>query len=307
MTQTILGAGGAIGIPLAKDLKNYTDKIRLAGRNPEKVNDTDELYSIDAKDFRQIDGAVKGSDVLYVTIGFEYSHKVWQQVWPGFMEAVIMACKKHGTKLVFFDNMYLYSRDSVPFMTEEAEINPPGKKGRVRARLHEMIMNEVNKGELTALIARAADFYGPYNKNSAIQIMAADNLRKGKKAQAFGNPDKVHTYTYTPDAAKAVAILGNTEDAFNQVWHLPTTNERLSNRDWINLIAKELGKEPKIQVVPVWMVKLIGLFVPIMSEFPEMIYQYEQDYVFDSTKFETRFTFKPTAPHEGVKEMVKNL
>ena len=42
--QTILGSGGAIGLPLAKELKSFTSQIRLVSRNPKKVNDTDELF-----------------------------------------------------------------------------------------------------------------------------------------------------------------------------------------------------------------------------------------------------------------------
>lgn len=38
MKQTVLGAGGAIGIELAKVLTPYTTNIRLVGRNPKKVN-----------------------------------------------------------------------------------------------------------------------------------------------------------------------------------------------------------------------------------------------------------------------------
>lgn len=34
--QTILGAGGDIGTPLAKELRRYTDKVRLVARNPKK-------------------------------------------------------------------------------------------------------------------------------------------------------------------------------------------------------------------------------------------------------------------------------
>lgn len=44
--QTILGAGGAIGIDLAKELLAYTDKIRLVSRNPVKVNAGDELFPL---------------------------------------------------------------------------------------------------------------------------------------------------------------------------------------------------------------------------------------------------------------------
>nr|MBK9652480.1 NAD-dependent epimerase/dehydratase family protein [Bacteroidota bacterium] len=305
--QTILGAGGAIGIPLAKELKKYTDKIRLVSRNPKKVNETDELFPIDLNDLTQIEKAIAGSEVVYVVIGFEYKLSVWQKMWPPFMQAVINACKKNNAKLVFFDNVYLYDKSAIPHMTETSAIATVSKKGKIRRELHEMIMNEVEKKTLTALIARSADFYGPDNKSSALNLMVVNNFMKGKKAQAFGDINKIHTYTYTPDAAKATAILGNTDDAYNQVWHVPTTKEKLSNLQWIQLIANELKVEPKIQALPVWFIHILGLFIPVMKEFPEMIYQYEQDYFFDSTKFEKRFNISATTPKEGIKILVESL
>lgn len=305
--QTILGSGGAIGIPLAKELKNYTSKIRLVSRNPKKANDTDELFPCDVNDISQINKAIEGSEIVYVTIGFEYNTKVWQKVWIPFLQAVINACKKHNAKLVFFDNVYMYAKSSIPFMTEDAEIMPASKKGEIRKQLQDMIISEIEKKNLTALIARAADFYGPDNKNSALNMMVADNFMKGKKAQVFGDINKIHTYTYTPDAAKATALLGNTIDAYNQVWHVPTTKEKLTNLQWIQLIANELKVEAKIQTIPVWMIKILGLFIPIMKEFPEMIYQNEQDYIFDSTKFEKRFGITATTPKEGIRILIESL
>ena len=305
--QTILGSGGAIGIPLAKELGKFTNHIRLVSRNPKKVNETDELFPIDGKDLSQIDKAIAGSEVVYVVIGFEYKLSVWQKMWPSFMEAVIKACKNHNAKLVFFDNVYMYDKSAIPHMTETSPIQAPSKKGAVRQQLHEMIMNEVEKNNLTALIARSADFYGPENKSSALNMMVVDNLMKGKKAQAFGKIDKIHTYTYTPDAAKATALLGNTNDAYNQVWHVPTTKEKLTNLQWIQLIAKELKVEAKVQMVPIWLIKILGLFIPIMKEFPEMIYQYEQDYIFDSSKFEKRFGITATDPKDGIKMLIESL
>jgi nucleoside-diphosphate-sugar epimerase len=304
--QTILGSGGGIGIPLAKELKNYTDQIRLVSRNPKKVNDTDELFPLDVHDLSQIDKAIAGSEVVYVTIGFKYKLSVWQEIWPPFMKAVIDACIRHNAKLVFFDNVYMYAKSAIPQMTEEAPIQPPSKKGEVRKQLHDMIMEEVEKKTLTALIARAADFYGPDAKNSPLVVMAYENLIKGKKAQVFGNLNKIHTMTYTPDAAKATALLGNTQDAYNQVWHVPTTKENLSNLEWVQLIADELKAEARIQPVPAWLLHVLGLFNPMMKEFPEMLYQYEQDYFFDSSKFEKRFGMKATAPREGIRSLIEN-
>jgi nucleoside-diphosphate-sugar epimerase len=304
--QTILGSGGAIGIPLAKELKNYTNQIRLVSRNPKKVNETDELYPIDLNDLSQIDKAIAGSEVVYVVIGFEYKLSVWQKSWPPFLAAVIDSCKTHQAKLVFFDNVYMYAKTAIPHMTEESTIQAPSKKGAVRQQLHQMIMSEVENKTLTALIARSADFYGPDNKSSALNLMVVDNFLKGKKAQAFGNINKIHTYTYTPDAAKAAALLGNTNDAYNQVWHVPTTKEKLTTKQWIELIANEMKVEAKIQTVPLWMIKTLGLFIPIMKEFPEMLYQYEQDYFFDSSKFEKRFGELPTEPKVGIRLLIEN-
>jgi nucleoside-diphosphate-sugar epimerase len=270
------------------------------------VNDTDELFPLDVHDLSQIDKAIAGSEVVYVTIGFKYKLSVWQEIWPPFMKAVIDACIRHNAKLVFFDNVYMYAKSAIPQMTEEAPIQPPSKKGEVRKQLHDMIMEEVEKKTLTALIARAADFYGPDAKNSPLVVMAYENLIKGKKAQVFGNLNKIHTMTYTPDAAKATALLGNTQDAYNQVWHVPTTKENLSNLEWVQLIADELKAEARIQPVPAWLLHVLGLFNPMMKEFPEMLYQYEQDYFFDSSKFEKRFGMKATAPREGIRSLIEN-
>lgn len=307
MLQTIIGSGGAIGTPLARELKKYTDRIRLVSRNPKKVNDADELWPMDVNDLSQIDGAIEGSGVVYVTIGFQYSLKVWQRTWPPFMKAVVDACIRHKARLVFFDNVYLYAPSEIPHLTEESAISPVSKKGLVRKELHDMIFREVESGRLTAMIVRAADFYGPDNNNSAITQMVVDRYKAGKGAQVMGDPNKIHTYTFTPDAAKATALLGNTPDAFNQVWHVPTTSEKLTNREWIEQIARRMGVEPKVQPVPTFMVRLIGLFVPIMREFPEMMYQFDRDYVLDSSKFEKRFGFGATPPEEGIRIMLDKM
>ncbi|MEO6869353.1 MAG: NAD(P)H-binding protein, partial [Ginsengibacter sp.] len=97
--QTIIGSGGSIALPLASELSKYTNRVRLVSRHPKKVNETDEIFPLDVNDLLQIDNAVAGSEVVYVTLGFAYSLKVWQQAWPPFIEAVIKACISHKAKL----------------------------------------------------------------------------------------------------------------------------------------------------------------------------------------------------------------
>jgi len=305
--QTIIGSGGTIGIPLAKELTKFTQYIRLVSRNPKKVNTGDELFPMDVNDFNKINAAIDGSDVVYVTIGFEYKLEVWQKTWPSFISAVIDACEKHKARLVFFDNVYMYAKTSIPHMTEDAPLQPPSKKGAVRLQVHQMIMDAAANNRIKALIARSADFYGPDTDKSVLIETGAKNLLKGKKAQVFGNPDKIHTYTFTPDAGRATALLGNTDDAYNQVWHVPTTKEKRTTRQWLQMIAEEIETEPKMQKVPTWMLRVLGLFNPLIKEFPEMLYQNQMDYVFDSSKFEKRFGIVATPPREGIKMMMGYL
>ena len=302
--QTILGGNGTIGSVLAKELTKYTNSIRLVSRHPKKVNATDELFPADLSDPEQVEKAIAGSEVVYLLVGFEYTLKVWLDKWPKLMRATIDACIKHHAKLVFFDNVYLYDIGAIPHMTEDSSINPPSKKGMVRRQIADMLMTAVKAGKLTGLIARSADFYGPSNDKSFLIEVVYKNIKKGKKPNWFIKADKKHSFTYTPDAAKATAILGNTADAYGQVWHLPTDKNSLTGKEMISLFTKEMNVADKVFVLPMWLLKLLGLFIPLMKEMPEMMYQYDRDYVFDSSKFQEYFNFSPTSYQQGVKETI---
>jgi nucleoside-diphosphate-sugar epimerase len=303
--QTILGANGTIGSVLTKELVSYTNKIRLVSRNPRKVNESDDLFPADLSNPAFVDQAVEGSDVVFLVVGFDYNLKVWEEKWPTLMRATINACIKHNARLVFFDNVYSYDINAIPHMTEESEYNPPSRKGAVRKQISQMLMDEVKAGKLMALIARSADFYGPGNDKSFANEMVYKNFLKGRRANWFIDADKKHSFTYTPDAAKATALLGNTDDAYNTIWHLPTDKNTITGREFIELFSKEMKVSNKLVVMPMWMVKLAGIFVPVLKEMREMMYQYDRDYFFDSSKFDKRFNFKTTTYQEGVRNTVE--
>ena len=302
--QTIIGANGTIGSVLAKELKTYTDKIRLVSRNPRRVNESDELFPADISLPGMVDKVVAGSEVVYVVVGFDYNIKVWEEKWPRFMRDVIDSCIRNNSRLVFFDNVYMYDINEIQHMTEDSAINPVSRKGKVRKQIAQMVTDNVKSGKLMALIARSADFYGPHNEKSFVTEMVYKNLKKGKSANWFINADKKHSFTFTPDAARATALLGNTLDAYNQVWHLPTDKNTLTGREFIGLFAREMTTRDNVSVLPKWFIKVLGLFIPIMKEMPEMMYQYDRDYIFDSSKFDKRFNFKTTSYQDGVKASV---
>ena len=173
--QTILGANGVIARELASSLPKYTNEIRLVSRMPKKVNKTDLVLSADLTIYEQTLKAVENSEVVYLTAGLDYTIKTWQIKWPIIMQNVINACKKHNAKLVFFDNVYMYGKVE-GIMTENTPINPCSRKGEVRAKIAGMLLDEVKQGNLTAIIARAADFYGPKTATRFLNALVIDNL-----------------------------------------------------------------------------------------------------------------------------------
>lgn len=297
--QTILGANGTIARELSSALVSVTSEIRQVSRSPRKVNSGDLTFAADLLDARMTADAVAGSDVVYLVAGLQYSSSVWQDQWPRVMRNVIDACKQHGARLVFFDNVYAYGRvDGV--MTEETPFNPISRKGEVRARIATMLLDEMRAGNLQAMIARSADFYGPGAVQSFPYATVFQRLKAGKAPQWIGNPNAVHTFTFTPDAGRALARLGNSAEAFGQTWHLPTSKELMTGHDFVRLACEVAGQPFRIQTVPRWMLKLLGLFMPVLRENEEMMYQFEHDYRFDSGKIESAYRLQPTPYRQGI-------
>jgi nucleoside-diphosphate-sugar epimerase len=303
--QTILGAGGAIANELAKALTNYTGEIKLVSRNPKKINEGDLIFAADLLDHQQVDEAVKGSEVVYLTAGLPYNTKIWQKNWPVIINNVIDACIKHNCRLVFFDNIYLYNDKNLNPITESSPVNPTTKKGKLRAELVSLIWEAAEKKGLVALIARSADFYGPSIKNvSLLTETVFKPLSAGKSANWLVSDKSLHSFTYTIDAGNATAKLGNTIDAFGETWHLPTAKNPFTGKEWVENIAREMGKIPKYRTVSKMLIKFIGIFSLVMRESYEMLYQYDKDYVFNSDKFEKRFDIKPTPYIDGIRNVI---
>lgn len=308
MTQTILGAGGAIGIELAKALAEYTSEIRLVSRNPKKVNQTDALFPADLTKREEVFKAIAGSDITYVAIGFAYKTSVWKENWIPFIQNVVDACIQHNSKLVFFDNVYAIGGNNVNHITENSPISPTSKKGEIRAEVDRIILKNVESKKLQAIIARSPDFFGGTARQTSVMMnLVYDNLIKDKKAQWFCNAKLVHSMGYVPELARGTAMLGNTPEAYNKIWNLPTDPNQITGEEWINLFAKELGKDNKFTVLPNWMVKGFGLIVPVMKELAEMNYQYDRDYYFDSSKFNDYFKFTPITHGVAVKQVVLQM
>ena len=296
---TILGAGGSVSDELVKVLAARMLPIRTVSRHGGGMAGAAEVRLADLTSREQTREAVEGSDVVFLLAGLRYDHKLWAEQWPRILDNAVDACKHARAKLIFFDNVYMYGKVNGP-MTEETPYGPTSKKGETRALIATRVERAWKEGELTAMIARAADFYGPGAKNGIPNVMVFEPLNQGKKPMCLISDALPHSYTYVPDAAQALATLAESPTAWNQTWHLPTAAQPLTGREFIVAAAEAMGKAPKYRVLSRTMVKLAGIINPTIRQVYEMLYQNESPYMFDSSKYARAFGFAGTPYMEGI-------
>jgi nucleoside-diphosphate-sugar epimerase len=216
------------------------------------------------------------------------------------MANAIEACKRAGAKLIFFDNVYMYGKVSGA-MKEETPFNPCSKKGEIRAKIATSLINEWKAGSLAAMIARSADFYGPGARNSVPNILVFEKFAKKETASWLVNDSVPHSYTYTVDAARSLVTLAGSQSAWNQTWHMPTSPDPPTGRQFVTMAAQEFGVKPKYRVLNRLMLRIAGWFDSTIGESYEMLYQSGSPYIFDSSKFATAFGFAGTPYAEGIR------
>jgi nucleoside-diphosphate-sugar epimerase len=298
--QTILGAGGAIGTELLKELVAGGESVRLVGRNPKSLPGATEAVAADLADLDQTIRAVSGSTVVHLVVGLKYDERIWRDLWPRIMGNVIEACKCAQAKLIFFDNVYMYGRVS-GLMTEQTPFNPCSRKGEIRARIASTLLGEIQQGKLTAMIARSADFYGPNARTSVANVLVFDKFSKGATAAWLVNDAVPHSFTFTLDAARSLALLAKSETAWNQTWHVPTAGDPPTGKQFVAMAARQFGVPPRHRILGRPLVRIAGLFDSDVRASYEMLYQSESAYLFDSSKFARAFGFVPTSYDEGIR------
>ncbi|MEE2523775.1 NAD-dependent epimerase/dehydratase family protein [Pseudarthrobacter sp. J75] len=295
--QTILGANGQIAVELARELHHgYTTDLRLVSRNPRQVNDSDALVRADLLIAAQTAAAVKGSDTVYFTAGLPANTELWETEFPRMLRNALDASRTAGARFVYFDNTYMYPQDD-RFQDEETPFAPVGRKGKVRAAMASMVLDEMNRGDIPVLIGRAPEFYGPGRTQSFTNTLIIDRLKAGRKPRIPVRDDRLRTLIWTPDASRALALLGNTADAYGQTWHLPVAEDRLTYREFVAMAGTAFGQNRGYTVLPRWALNAAGVFSAQVRELRELLPRYEHNNVFDSTKFATRFPEFAATPY----------
>ncbi|AQW20691.1 NAD-dependent dehydratase [Lentilactobacillus curieae] len=304
--QTILGSNGQIGHELAEELyKNYTQELRLVSRNPKRIHPSDQTVAANLLDYDETLAAVAGSDIVYFTAGLPMNSDMWEQQFLVMLDNIINASKQAHSKLVFFDNTYMYPKNDTP-QTESSPLLHEGRKSTVRAKMAKRLIDEIKKGDLPIVICRAPEFYGPDNTKSITNSMIFNRIKAGKRVFIPVNDKTKRTLIWTPDASRAMALIGNTESAYGQTWHLPTT-KGITYQEMLKISEQVLGKPIKYSVIKLWMFKLGSLFNPALKESMELLPRYRVDNVFLSNKFKTKFPkFDVTSFEAGITQILDN-
>ncbi|MGO9480380.1 MAG: NAD-dependent epimerase/dehydratase family protein [Candidatus Kryptoniota bacterium] len=301
---TILGGGGVVADELSRLLIAGGKNVRVVSRSGHGIQGA-AILQADISFLDQAVEAVKNSSVTYLCVGLKYDRKLWAEKWPAIMANTIEACKRAKSKLVFLDNVYSYGKVDGA-MVESTPYNPCSRKGEIRAEIANELISEVKAGDLRALIARAADFYGPCaDKTGVPNILVFKPFSHRKKANWLVNDRVKHSFTFTLDIAKALLALSESDEAYGQVWHLPTASNPLTGKEFIDAAAKEFGVAPKYRVLAGWMMRLAGLSDKTTAELYEMLYQSKDDYIFDSSKFQNAFRIEPVSYEDGIRDTVK--
>ncbi|MFC3196488.1 NAD-dependent epimerase/dehydratase family protein [Parapedobacter deserti] len=303
--HTVLGASGATGRAVILELAKRNLSIRAVHRSA-KPSESGTVQA-NLLDKEQTIRAIDGSSYVYLCVGLQYRSKVWERDWPLLMANVIEACIVTKAVLIFFDNVYMYSKPLHNPFNEQHPQQPSTKKGIARKSVADLLLSSVRKHKLQAVIGRSADFYGPHAVNSPFHISFLERMLCGKSPMALGKANARHTYAYTIDNGKALVELALDESTYGQVWHLPA-GDPLTIEQLTELFNCALSTRYETAYLSHFLRTTLSLFIPPLREVTEMLYQFEDDYIMSSDKFKDHFPrFKVTPYEVGISEMIKSF
>ena len=297
--EHVVAGTGPLGLALINELLKQGKSVKAVNRSGKAIVPKGvPCIKSDMTDLENTRNILKNASVIYNTTGLPY--REWPTVLPVIMNNLIQASSENDVKLVYADNLYAYGPQKEPFH-ENMAYQPVGEKTRVRAQLATTLMDAVKQGKLRATIGRGSDFYGPYALNAMLGQRVFLHLLEGKPVELIGNPDTLHSHIFIKDFARGLTILGNEDQAVGEVWHIPHAAP-MTTRQLVEQISSRLSKVPKYRIANKFIVNVTGLFNPFMKDFKELMYQQDQNFIVDSSKFSNHFAFDTTSHEQAIKE-----
>lgn len=295
---------GAIGRAVMEELRRQGEPVRMVNRSGkmQEVPAGVEVIGTDLYDPANVREVTRAAQVVYQASQPGYSQ--WLEKFPLLQKSVIDGLAGNNTKLVLVENLYMYADTNGKPLTEDTPYNAHTRKGRVRGEISRAAFQAHEEGRVRVTAARGGNFFGPWGTSSTMGARAFYPLLRGKAAQLIGRTDLPHSHTYVKDFGRALVLLGEREAADGQAWHVPNDQPRLSQGELVRMFAEEAGVKAKISSMGKLMLAIGGLFIPEAKETLEMMYEFDQPFIVDSSKFEKTFGMKATPIREAIRETV---
>jgi nucleoside-diphosphate-sugar epimerase len=303
--HVVLGTG-AIGRAIMEELVRRGETVRMVNRSGrmDEVPAEVEVVASDLYDQAKVREATRGAEVVYQAAAPEY-HRVAKK-FAALQQSIIEGLMGSSAKLVLAENLYMYGSTHGAPMTEDMPHNARTRKGKARSQASIAAFEAHRSGKLRVTSARGSDYFGPWGTESSTTMGSRQlyPLLQGKTVQIIGTLDIPHTHTYLKDFGRALVILGERAEADGQAWHVPNNMPRITQAEMMSMFAEEAGVDLRMSRVSAGMLRLVGLFSPPAKELVEMMYEFDQRFVVDSSKFEKTFGIKATPMREAIKETV---
>ena len=297
MKHVVFGTG-PIGTALADLLANRSEEVLAVNRSGSAPTiESVEVVAGDASDPEFTASVAAGAAVVYQSLNPPYTR--WPELFPGLQDSVLQAARKTGAKLVSLENMYGYGPTGGAPLTEDLPLAATGSKGKVRAQMAKDLLDAHAAGDVRATIGRAADYFGPSGLTSHMGERVFYPAIAGKKAQVMGDPDQPHTFSYIPDIAAGLATLGGDHRADGKAWHLANA-PTITPRQFITKVYEAAGTDGGVSAMPRFMVNVVALFNPDVREIKEVLFEFEEPFVVDSSAYTSTFEESATKLDDAI-------
>ncbi|WP_264670347.1 NAD-dependent epimerase/dehydratase family protein [Arthrobacter sp. VKM Ac-2550] len=297
----IVTGAGPVGSTVAEQLAGQGHPVRLltrSGSGPE--HPLVERRKVDVSQPAGFEAALEGAVAVFHCIHpSAYSAKAWAHELPAAEQTVLDAAGRAGAVVVFPESLYAHDRPQ-DVMTERSSREAASGKRGIRAQL--LRARAASATPTVSMVA--SDYFGPRALNAHAGERMVPAVLAGRTIRVMGNPDTPHSFTYVPDLAAAMITAAHNPAAWNSVLHAPT-GPAVTQRTMAAAFARAAGAEPpKVGSIPGWVVRAAGLLSADARELAEMLYQFEEPFVMDSSYTQALLGLAPTPVAAAAEETV---
>ena len=308
-TVALIGASGGLGKSIVDALKAKGRPYRVIGRSESSLRAAfgdDPLATIapwnpDSPD--SIQKALTGVDTAIYMVGVNY----WQfELHPQLMKKTLEGAISAGVKkLLLIGTVYPFGIPQSERVNEDHPRNPHTFKGRMRKEQEDMVLTAHSAGLQTAIL-RLPDFYGP-GIDKSLLWSAFQSAKTGKRAQLIGPIDTPHEFVFIPDAGAVIGRLIDEPTAWGNAWNLGGAGVT-STRAMADEIFTQAERKPKYTVAGKTMLRIFGLFNPLVRELVEMHYLQTSPVIMDDTRLKNLLGELPKTPYkEGIRQTLASI